>query len=53
MEQDIPAVVKHTAKNMYELLIQLSAHIEKIEAENKTLKEENERLTRSSDNWEN
>ena len=39
---NIPEVVRNTAKNMYELLMQLAAHIEKIEAENKSLKEKNE-----------
>lgn len=43
--ENIPEVVKNTAKNMYELLMQLAAHIEKIEAENKSLKEENDRLS--------
>ena len=32
--ENIPEVVKNTAKNMYELLMQLAAHIEKLEAEN-------------------
>jgi uncharacterized protein (UPF0335 family) len=45
---NIPEVVRNTAKNMYELLMQLASHIEKLEAENKTLKEENERNNRGS-----
>lgn len=36
--ENIPEVVRNTAKNMYELLMQLAAHIEKIEAENAELK---------------
>lgn len=50
MEPNIPEVVKNTAKNMYEMLMQLAAHIEKLEAENKSLKEENERLNNRIDN---
>ena len=41
--ENIPEVVRNTAKNMYELLMQLAAHIEKLEAENAELKAENER----------
>jgi hypothetical protein len=36
---DIKEVVKTTAKNMYEMLLQLAAHIETIELENARLKE--------------
>lgn len=46
--ENIPEVVRNTAKNMYELLLQLAAHIEKLEAENKTLKEENGSLRSGS-----
>lgn len=38
---NIPEVVRNTAKNMYELLMQLAAHIEKLEEENRSLKENN------------
>jgi cell division protein FtsB len=41
---DIPQVIKTTAKNMYELLMQLSSHIENLEKENQQLKAENESL---------
>lgn len=43
MNQDIPTVVRNTAKNMYELLMQLAAHIEKLEAENNILKNKEKR----------
>lgn len=48
MEQNIPEVVRNTATNMNGLLLQLANHIEQLEAENKILKEENDRLSRSS-----
>lgn len=51
--ENIPEVVRNTAKNMYELLLQLAAHIEKIEAENKQLKAENERNNNGSETWDN
>ena len=35
---NVAEVTKTTAKNMYELLLQLASHIEKIEAENAELK---------------
>jgi uncharacterized protein (UPF0335 family) len=35
---NVAEVTKTTAKNMYELLLQLASHIEKLEAENATLK---------------
>lgn len=35
--ENIPEVVRNTAKNMYELLMQLAAHIEKIEYEKSEL----------------
>ena len=53
MEQDIPVLVRNAAKDMYELLMQLALHVEKIEAENKRLKEENERNDRGSETWDN
>lgn len=37
--ENIPEVVRNTAKNMYELLVQLAAHIEKIEKENAEMRE--------------
>jgi hypothetical protein len=37
-DTNIPEVVKTTAKNMYELLMQLSSHIETLEKENAELK---------------
>ena len=45
MEQNIPEVVRNTAKNMYELLMQLAAHIENLEKENTALKESYEQRT--------
>jgi hypothetical protein len=36
---NVAEVTKTTAKNMYELLMQLANHIEKIEAENSDLKQ--------------
>lgn len=44
MDKPIPEVVKNTARNIHELLVQIAVHIEKLEVENKTLKEENESL---------
>ena len=35
---NVAEVTKTTAKNMYELLMQLASHIEKLEAENTDLK---------------
>jgi hypothetical protein len=35
---DVAEVTRTTAKNMYELLLQLASHIEKLEAENSELK---------------
>jgi len=35
---NVAEVTKTTAKNMYELLLQLASHIEKLEAENAELK---------------
>jgi uncharacterized protein (UPF0335 family) len=35
---NVAEVTKTTAKNMYELLMQLASHIEKLEAENADLK---------------
>jgi hypothetical protein len=35
---NIPEVVRTTAKNMYELLMQLASHIEVLEKENADLK---------------
>jgi hypothetical protein len=35
---NVAEVTKTTAKNMYELLMQLANHIEKLEAENSELK---------------
>lgn len=40
--ENIPEVVRNTAKNMYELLMQLAAHIEKLERENAQLKSGNQ-----------
>lgn len=37
-QQTIPDVVRTAAKNMYELLLQLADHIEKLETENANLK---------------
>lgn len=39
---NIPDVVRTTAKNMYELLLQLASHIETLEKENAELKANNE-----------
>jgi uncharacterized protein (UPF0335 family) len=36
---NIVNITKDTAKNMYEMLMQLAAHIEKLEAENAELKQ--------------
>lgn len=36
---NVAEVTKTTAKNMYELLMQLASHIEKLEAENAALTE--------------
>jgi hypothetical protein len=36
---NVAEVTKTTAKNMYELLMQLASHIEKLETENATLKQ--------------
>jgi len=36
---NVAEVTKTTAKNMYDLLMQLAGHIEKLEAENATLKQ--------------
>ena len=36
---NVAEVTKTTANNMYELLIQLASHIEKLETENATLKQ--------------
>jgi hypothetical protein len=38
MEPNIPEILKTTAKNMSEMFLQIAAHIEKIEAENRELK---------------
>lgn len=37
-ELDIVAITKSTAKNLYELMLELAIHIEKLEAENADLK---------------
>lgn len=52
-EQNVPDVVRNAAKNMYELLLQLASHIEKLEKENKSLKEENESFRSPDNNWDN
>jgi hypothetical protein len=36
---NIPEITKTTAKNMYELMMQLANHIETLEAENAELKQ--------------
>jgi hypothetical protein len=36
---NVAEVTKTTAKNMYELMMQLASHIEKLEAENTDLKQ--------------
>lgn len=38
MEQNIPEVVRDTAKNVYALLMQLASHVEKLEADIADLK---------------
>lgn len=38
-EFDLPGIVETTAKNMYEMLMQMADHIRKIEAENAELKQ--------------
>lgn len=35
---DLPGIVETTAKNMYEMLMQMADHIRKIETENAELK---------------
>jgi regulator of replication initiation timing len=45
---NIPEVVRSTAKNMYELLMQLASHIETLEKENFELRTENESLRKGS-----
>jgi uncharacterized protein (UPF0335 family) len=37
-DRHISEVVRTTAKNMYEMLMQLASHIEALEAENQNLK---------------
>jgi uncharacterized protein (UPF0335 family) len=39
-EFDIVSVTQTTAKNMYELLLQLAAHIRKLEMENADLRQQ-------------
>lgn len=39
MQENIPESVKITAKNIHELLLKLASHIEKLEQENKELKQ--------------
>ena len=36
---NVAEVTKTTAKNMYDLLLQLASHIEKLEAENASLRQ--------------
>ena len=38
-KMNIPEITKTTAKNMYELMMQLANHIETLEAENAELKQ--------------
>lgn len=47
--EHIANVVRDTAKNMNMLLLQLADHIENLEAENKALREENDRHNGSID----
>lgn len=37
-ELDIVAITRSTAKNLYELMLELAIHIEKLEAENDELR---------------